>query len=122
MFLIRALFWLSVVVLLLPGDPERGVAAPRVGAIDALLAARSTIADLSQFCERNPAVCITGGAVVGWAVEKVRYNAGKLYDYLSDDPAPLAVEPRAAGAAPGTLTAEDAATPWRGPPGTGGAV
>ena len=38
MFLVRAAFWLAVVVLLLPGDPNSGANAPRVSAIEALMA------------------------------------------------------------------------------------
>ena len=34
MFILRAAFWLSVVVLLLPGDPNSGTNAPRVSAVD----------------------------------------------------------------------------------------
>src|SRR5690606_3506549 len=44
MFLIRAAFWFSVVVLLIPGDPNSGTEAPRVGAIDAIVAAQGAVA------------------------------------------------------------------------------
>lgn len=106
MFLLRTAFWLSVVVILLPGDPETGEDAPRVSAFQALSAAQSAAHDLSQFCDRNPDVCETGGAAFTVFSEKVRYSARQLYGYFSDDQA--SGEP-----ARGTLTPDDAEPEWR---------
>ncbi len=103
MFLIRVAFWLSVVILILPGDPDAGVDAPRVNAFEALLAARATVADISDFCARNPAVCATGGDVVDVMAGKVRYNAQRLYEYMTPEAPPA-----------DTLTGPDIVAPWRG--------
>ena len=84
MFILRVAFWLSVVIMLLPADPEAGAQAPRVGAMEALTAARTAVSDLSGFCERNPAVCETGGSAFKLFTEKVRYNTRRLYDYFDD--------------------------------------
>ena len=70
MFLIRAAFWLSVAILFIPADPETGTDAPRVTAIEALVAAKATIADLSGFCTRNPDVCTTSDAAFRLFTEK----------------------------------------------------
>ena len=75
MFLFRAAFWLAVVVLLLPGDPNTGTEAPRVSAMQALVATRSAIADFSTFCDRNPDTCATGSTAVQVFASKVRYGA-----------------------------------------------
>ena len=73
MFLIRAAFWLTVVVFLLPADPETGE-APSVGALQALSAVQTTASDFSTFCARNPDVCATGSAAVEIFSEKLRYG------------------------------------------------
>ncbi len=112
MFLVRAAFWLTVVVLLLPGDPKSGADAPRVDAVQALVAARSAVADVSTFCDRNPNVCATGSTAVQVFVAKVRYGAEVISGYIN----------RKDDADTGTLRQEDAKPEWRGPePKTGAA-
>lgn len=106
MFLVRAAFWLSVVVLLLPGDPQTGADAPRVSAVEALVAARSAVADISSFCDRNPDVCATGSTAVQVFVSKVRYGADLISGYINRDDKPVDR---------GTLSNEDTAPVWRGP-------
>jgi hypothetical protein len=106
MFLIRAAFWLSLVVMLIPADPDSGQEAPRVSAMQAIFAARATVADMSGFCNRNPDVCSTGGAAFSVFAEKARIGARKLYDYFGDD---------GEGDPDGdTLRQEDLEPGWRG--------
>jgi hypothetical protein len=106
MFLIRAAFWLSLVVMLIPADPDSGQEAPRVSAMQAFFAAKATVADMSGFCDRNPDVCSTGGAALKVFTEKARIGARKLYDYFGDD----------AEQDPGsdTLRLDDLEPGWRG--------
>lgn len=111
MFLLRAAFWLGVVILLIPADPETGTEAPRVTAFDALVAARATIADMSGFCERNPDVCVTGSAAFDLFSQKAENGAKMLYRYFDGEGA----QETPAGAMNGTLTPEDIAPAWRGP-------
>lgn len=87
MFLLRTVFWLSVVVLLLPADTETGEKAPRVSAFEALVAARTAVSDLSQFCDRNPDVCETGGTAFHVFTDKVRYGVRMIYGYFGNDKA-----------------------------------
>ena len=112
-FIIRASFWLGVVVLLLPGDPNSGADAPRVSAMQALVATRSAIADFSTFCERNPATCATGSTAVQVFASKVRYGAELLSGYLSHSKA---------ADEHGTLKSEDMQPGWRGQPAKGGSA
>jgi hypothetical protein len=107
-FLLRAAFWLSVVIMFLPADPDSHTEAPRVSAIDTLVAARAAITDMSQFCDRNPDVCVTGNAALKVFAEKAQYGARMLYEYLD--------RPKTADAARGTLTPDDRAPEWRGHP------
>ena len=104
-FLFRSVFWLGVVVLLLPGDPNSGTDAPRVSAMQALVATRSAIADFSTFCDRNPQACATGSTAVQVFASKVRYGAELLSGYFN----------RGSNAADrGTLKTEDLQPAWRG--------
>ncbi len=108
MFLIRAAFWLSVVILFIPGDPDSDSPAPRVSFIEGFVAARAVVADLSQFCERNPDVCVTGGAALQVFADKAQNGARMLYNYLDGAGA-------AATGEQGTLTGDDLAPEWQGP-------
>ena len=105
-FLFRAMFWMGVVVLLLPGDPNSGTDAPRVSAMQALVATRSAISDFSTFCNRNPDVCATGSTAVQVFASKVRYGAEMLSGYLS--------HAQQGASARGTLKTEDLQPAWRG--------
>ncbi len=108
MFLIRAAFWLSVAILFIPANPQTGE-APRVTVVNALLAAKVTIGDLSGFCDRNPDVCVTGSAAFDLFAQKAENGVRMLYDYLNEPKKPDAANGR------GTLTEDDVALPWRGP-------
>ena len=105
MFLIRAVFWLSLVILLIPADPKTGADAPSVGAIEALMAARATIADMSAFCERNPDVCVTGSAALHMLADKAENGVQMIYRYLDGTGA----------SEKGTLKPEDMTPAWRAP-------
>jgi hypothetical protein len=111
MFLLRAAFWLTIVILLIPADPQSGE-APRVTIINAFMAARATIADLSGFCERNPDVCVTGGAAFDIFTEKAENGVRMLYRYFDEDSED---QPADVESGHGTLNTEDLALPWRGP-------
>lgn len=106
MFLLRSAFWLTIVVLLIPADPQSGE-APRVTVVNAFMAARATVADLSGFCNRNPDVCITGSAAIDMFAEKAE-NGVEMIHRLLDGSAAEEGEDR------GTLTTEDLVLPWQG--------
>jgi hypothetical protein len=109
MFLIRAAFWLSVVILLIPADSSSGEDAPRVTVIEALVATRATISDLSAFCDRNPDVCVTGSAAAQLFSEKAQNGVRMLYRLFDEG------EEKAPAEGSGTLTKEDLAPTWIGP-------
>lgn len=111
MFLLRAVFWLSLVILLLPADEKSGEPAPRVTALQALAAARDSIADMSQFCTRQPDVCDTGSAAFLVFADRLKAGAGILYGYFNDGDGAATPEPG------GTLTPRDTAPAWREPAG-----
>jgi hypothetical protein len=119
-FLIRSAFWLCLVILLIPGDPESGSEAPRVTLGQALSAAGATIADVSGFCGRNPEACETGGIALAMIGEKALQGAEFLITVIADKID--GEEGSAVVAAPGTLTAADLETPWQAPGSAGNGV
>ena len=120
MFLLRSAFWLTIVIMLIPADPETGD-APRVTMVEAAMAVRATVADLSGFCDRNQDVCVTGGAAAQLIAEKAQNGVDLIYRYVTGsedapadggiDMAPGARNPADRG---GTLTTDDVALPWQG--------
>lgn len=112
MFVIRAAFWLTVVLVLLPGDPERGEPAPRVGMIEAVVAAGSAVRDISQLCQRQPDACQTGSNALHALGQKLRYGTELVQRYFGPKD-PVEVEP-ANLSEPG-LTPEELQIPWRNP-------
>jgi hypothetical protein len=114
MFLVRAAFWLSVVVIMLPADSETGDKAPRVTAFEAISAAQTAVTDISQFCDRNPDVCVTGGSAFHVFADKVRFGAKMLFG----DKKP-AVDPEGGTT---TLSPDDMKPAWRDPKKRDGAV
>jgi hypothetical protein len=88
MFLVRSAFWLSVVILLLPaenGEPNDKLSATQtnVTAGEALVAAQTTVGDLSGFCQRNQITCETGKAAVDTFIRKAQYGASLLNNWVS---------------------------------------
>jgi hypothetical protein len=108
MFLIRAAFWLTLVVMLLPADPPTKQDNVSVNPIQAIGAARDTVADVSSFCDRNPDACVTGGAVMDLLVRKARYGIRKATEYFDSARHEQPTDD-------GTLTNEDAIPPWHPP-------
>ncbi len=104
-FIIRTAFWLTLIFLLLPSDPDAGPDAPRVSLMEALDAVRGTVADLSQFCVRNPDLCETGGEIVQVVAEKARYGLDQIQAMLDGEGEIVETD---------TLTADDATIPWQG--------
>jgi hypothetical protein len=110
MFLIRAAFWLTIVILLLPADPPSNPDTNQVNAFQAIGAARDTVADVSTFCDRNPETCVTGNAVFDLLSRKLRYGVRKVTEYFESTS-----EAHRSPADDGTLTDDDAVQPWHPP-------
>lgn len=109
MFLIRTAFWLSVVIMLIPADPQSDTPAPRVSMFEALSSARSAAADFSGFCDRNPDVCTTSAAAFRVFAEKAQNGAQMLFRYFDG------AENNSADDERGTLTDSDRTPAWQGP-------
>ena len=114
-FLLKAAFWLSIVVMLLPSG-EKSAPAPQVGATDAVSAASAAMSDMRQFCARQPDACAVGSQAATVFGQKAQAGAKMLYEFLNDrfgehdKPALAAGRP-----SQHTLTPADLAPAWRGP-------
>lgn len=136
MFLIRAAFWLMIIVLLLPTDEDQRNKVYGT--------AEAAVRDLATFCDRNPDTCTTGRDAFQVLVHKAEFGARMLMGFIkeqsggeavsgdaawnesaSDEPA--LSEPRSTPIAPAswdhgsqdTLNPEDREAAWGGPDGGG---
>jgi hypothetical protein len=110
MFLFRIMFWMVVVILILPAeDPAAGGAdtGQAVTVTRAVGAAKATVSDMAGFCARNRDVCETGTAVWSTFWAKARHGAGMVAEIVSGADG-------TAGPAD-TLTTDDLEPAWRGP-------
>jgi len=123
MFLLRSAFWLTLVILLIPPDPETGD-APRVTILNAVMAVHETAAGLSDFCERNAEICTTGSTAFQLVGETTGNGIEMISRYLTGAGEPAAppvggidIAPGTPGGTRGTLSTDDRALPWKGTPG-----
>jgi hypothetical protein len=138
-FLLRVVFWLSIVLLLLPiGSDQHGTAANDVTASDAVSAASATVQDLRGFCGRQPEACSVGSGLAVAVGYRAQAGAKMLYEFLTQaltsrqagSSPPAAETSRGAAVGTGgtalvrtsserpsqnTLAPADLAEPWHGP-------
>lgn len=76
MFLIRSAFWLSLIVLLLPTDPQQQAKVYH--------SASHAIGQAATFCDRNQSLCEQG--TVYWATfrRKMEFGAKMVVDIASE--------------------------------------
>jgi hypothetical protein len=124
-FLLRAAFWISLVLLVLPFGAPGAADGPTAGerasidALSALAAAGATVSDMGAFCDRQPAACEVGGQALRLVGERAASGAAAIQSYLGGEAGPVepaAIRP-AVAATPqrGTLTPADRKPAWRGP-------
>lgn len=85
MFLLRAAFWVGVLLVLLPsGAKQKPADTPAIGASQAASAAGAAVADLSQFCTREPDSCAVGTKVAVVLAHRAQAGAAMIYDFLTE--------------------------------------
>ena len=125
-FLLRLVFWVGLVLVLLPRDktPESGK-SPQLGASEAVSAATAAVSDMSQFCKRQPAACEVGGQAATAIGQRATDGARKLYQIITDKKdrdhtgsisGGENVDAPSVAASRDTLTMDDVAVEWRVPP------
>jgi Family of unknown function (DUF5330) len=128
MFLFRIVFWLAVVVLLLPTEERQQAKLYET--------ATATVERLATFCDRNPTACAAGAEAWSAFVKKAEFGARVAVDLIASRGqradgtvatssvranGSAAAEPRATPAARNTLTRDDLEPAWRGQTPRGGA-
>lgn len=86
-FLIKSLFFLTMflVVISFFGSSGRNNGShpdQYMNTVEALIAVKDTVNDLSNFCERNSSTCETGKTFFGSLGERARDGAKIAYEYL----------------------------------------
>lgn len=84
MFLIRGMFWVSLVIFFLPIGEDSIDPELRISSNDAMGAAGAAFSDLSQFCNRNADACATGRDAARYFGAKAEYSAKSLYGIFTD--------------------------------------
>ena len=92
-FMLRLVFWLGLVLVLLPRDktPE-SEKMPQISVSDAVQAATAAVSDMSQFCKRQPAACEVGGQAATVIGVRAQDGARKVYQWTTDKKAPEAAK------------------------------
>jgi hypothetical protein len=94
MFLLRAVFWLTLVVAFIPVNPEDLKDGQRtVSTGETIVAAQALLADLSGFCERNPQACGTGKELFSQLGAKAKTGARHVYRYIEENAAEAPLTP-----------------------------
>ncbi len=123
-FLIRAAFWLSIVIILLPTGSQQPKSAPTIETSEAVSAASAAVSDMRHFCDRQPEACVVGSQAAVAFGYKAQAGAKMLYDFLTDALAPSETgsvtsvntgKREATAKSQDTLLPGDIAPAWRGP-------
>jgi hypothetical protein len=117
-FLIRAAFWLSIVIVLLPTPESAKLPESGIGAAQAVTAASATVSDVGQFCTRQPEACQVGSQALTYFGHKAQASAKWVYEKFTSKteqagPATPA-KALAESDSQNTLTQADTAPAWRG--------
>ena len=83
-FLLRATFWLGLVLVLLPNSGSQPVPKSQVSASEAFSAAKDVATDIQKFCERQQEACKVGSRTAITLGQRAHAGAGMLYEFLSD--------------------------------------
>ncbi|MCV6546083.1 MAG: DUF5330 domain-containing protein [Cohaesibacter sp.] len=81
-FLIKAAFWLSLVIMILPREPGASREEAGLSTMEAITVAQATLNDFTGFCSRQPDVCAAGEVALETFSAKAKYGAKQLYVYL----------------------------------------
>ncbi len=99
-FLIRCIFWLSLVLLIVPIGRGGGDQETQVSPVQAFFAAREAVSDVAGICERKPDVCATGKAALQTISARARESARIAYEMIEDDKSASQEAPIVTGSIP----------------------
>ncbi len=82
-FLLRTIFWLSVVLVLLPNSGSQPAPKSQVSASEAFSAAAGVVSDIQHFCERQQEACVIGSRTAITLGQRAQAGAKILYEFFS---------------------------------------
>lgn len=120
-FIIKTIFWFSLVLLIIPVDTTGTEGDYKtIGAMEAFFAAREAIGDVTGMCERKPEICEVGRSALHTIGIRAREGARIAYTMLDDqlgepqtsefaESEPFAIEPMHTGTVELTVSAPEEA-------------
>lgn len=120
-FLLRMIFWLGIVLILLPSVGSQPLLKSHVSTSEALWAAKVVAADIEHFCERQREACVVGSQATVTLGQRAQVGAKMLYEFLSEQfgsneskptPSTVPVPIPPARPPPQTLRPADLVPPW----------
>jgi len=84
-FLLRAAFWLTIVLALLPtGGSQPSAQSPQFGATEAVVAAGAAVSDMGNFCDRQAEACVVGAQAAAVIGQRAQAGAKMVYDFINE--------------------------------------
>jgi hypothetical protein len=128
-FLLRAAFWIGLILVLVPSGSNDPSPPNQFGAGEAISAAATAIADASRFCSRQPDACAVGSQAASAVGQRAQAGAKRLYGIVTEQQRGEAVAAPGSAVAPAapkaesaplissqnSLTAADRSIPYRSP-------
>ncbi len=74
MFIVRTVFWLAIIILLLPANEQQQR--------EVYGTAEAAVSDLSNFCIRKPIVCMQSKSAFDTFTQKVQFSAKMVMDFV----------------------------------------
>jgi len=85
MFLLKAAFWLGLVLVLLPTGSKKQVDDTQpIKVAAAATAATAAVSDLTQFCTRQPESCAVGSQVATILAQRAQEGAIMVYEFIAE--------------------------------------
>jgi Family of unknown function (DUF5330) len=87
MGMLRTFIVVGAAIAFMPSPPpdQAGTQPASPGTFAYVAAAAETMADMRGFCQRNPNVCVTAGAVTRTVEGKAKYSAKLIYEWANND-------------------------------------
>jgi hypothetical protein len=83
MLLLKTVFWLSLLILLIPAGKDTSASGRgEISGVEAISAARAVWTDFFSFCDRNQEACETGDRLVTRFGHKARNGARMVQGYF----------------------------------------
>ncbi len=112
MFILKSIFWLALVVLMLPAASDGKTPPPRVSLLETVSATRALVADLAGLCARNEAACAIRNETIDLIAGKIRTGAAIAAAMVSAAREGDDISAARQGENRGSLTNEDIKPGW----------